>query len=252
MVNGLQNAPGALGVILVLQLRSGRMDNLTGKRHDATGRSTGKVQYFGGTARKWKFDEAFVGEPMSLLESPAYRALNFPALKIFGFLKLEHLRHGGAENGRLQAPYRQLERLGISARNVYPALRMLEVLGFIRLTSDGARLGGRPNAATYALTWLPTCDGRPPTEDYKRITAAHIKAYKAEKEVEAARSRKTEAACLGEGGTPAPGKANQAQNADQASLREGDPTPLREGTLYILGGNRGPNGSMLELGALQA
>lgn len=230
---------------------TGPMDNFTGKRHDATGRSTGTVRYFGGTAKKWKFDEAFVCEPKSLLESPAYRALNFPALKILGFLKLEHLRHGGAENGRLQAPYRQLELLGISARNVHPALRMLEVLGFIRVTSDGSRLGGRPNAATYALTWLPTCDGRPPTEDYKRITVARTKAYKAEKKVEAERPRKSEAACLGEGGMPALGKANQVSDADRAFLKEGDPTSLKEGTLYIWGGKRGPNGSLLEPGGMQ-
>lgn len=231
---------------------NGPMDNFTGKRHDATGRSTGAVRYFGGTAKKWKFDEAFVREPMSLLESPAYRALNFPALKILGFLKLEHLRHGGAENGLLQAPYRQLELLGISARNVHPALRMLEELGFIRLTSDGFRLGGRPSAARYALTWLPTCDGRPPTEDYKRISVADIKAYKAEKKVEAARVRKTETACPKEGGMPALGKANQAKDADRAFLKEGGTTSPREGTLYILGSGRGPNGSALEPGRVPA
>src|SRR5690606_28361768 len=154
--------------------------------------------------------------------------------------------------GLLQAPYRQLELLGISARNVHPALRMLEELGFIRLTSDGFRLGGRPSAARYALTWLPTCDGSPPTEDYKRISVAHIKAYKAEKKVEAARLRKTETACPKEGGTPALGKANQAKDADRAFLKEGNPTSPREGTLYILGSNRGPNRSTLEPGRVRA
>ncbi|KAK3673072.1 hypothetical protein LTR37_021571 [Vermiconidia calcicola] len=231
---------------------TGPMDNFTGKRHDATGRSTGTVRHFGGTAKKWKFDEAFVCEPMSLLQSPGYRALNFPALRILAFLKLEHLRHGGAENGLLQAPYRQLELLGISSRNVHPALRMLEVMGFIRLTSDGTRLGGRPNAATYALTWLPTCDGRPPTEDYKRISGAHIKAYKAEKKAEVSRARETIAACPKEGGMPALGKAHQAKDADRAFLKEGDPASLREGTLYILGSSRGPNGSTLEPGRVRA
>lgn len=205
------------------------MDKHTGRRHDATGRSTGKVVNYGGRAKRWKFEEGFVGEPMSLLESPAYRALNFPALKILGFLKLEHVRHGGQENGRLLAPYRQLEALSISARHVKPALAMLEALGIIRVTSDGSRLGGRPNAATYALTWLPTCDGELPTEDYRRVTEAEAKAYRPQ-------SRKTKAAFLKEVDAPSLGKLTGGETVGTACLREGNTACLREGTIYISGG----------------
>lgn len=207
------------------------MDNRTGKRHDAKGRSTGEVRHFGGRAKSWKFEEAFVGEPMSLLESPAYRALNFPALKILGFLKLEHVRHGGAENGRLLAPYRQLEALSISARHVKPALAMLEALGIIRVTSDGSRMGGRPNAAKYALTWLPTCDGALPTADYRRVTEAEAKAYRPP-----APRRKTEAAFLRAVDAPSFGKLTGAETVETACLKEGDTACPKEGTIYILGG----------------
>lgn len=154
------------------------MLNPIGRRHDATGRSTGRIVNFG-KAKRWQFTEGFIGEPQSLLESPGYRRLNLPAFKILTFLKIEHVRHGGMENGNLLAPHLQLRGLGISGRKIRPALTMLEAFGIIRRTSDGSRQGGRPNAATYALTWLPTCDGSMPTEDYKAITRLDAEAFMA-------------------------------------------------------------------------
>ncbi|MBA3050039.1 MAG: hypothetical protein KKE42_08945 [Alphaproteobacteria bacterium] len=214
------------------------MDNRTGKRHNAKGRSTGEVRHFGGRAKSWKFAEGFVGEPMSLLESPAYRALNFPALKILGFLKLEHVRHGGAENGRLMAPYRQLEAQGISPRKIKPALAMLEAFGIIRCTSDGERLGGRPNAAKYALAWLPTCDGSLPTDGYKRVTEAAVKAYRFELAIDAKlASRKTAAALTSEVATPTQVKAASRKSGPNAYTSEGGTADTSEGTIYILGGS---------------
>lgn len=147
-----------------------------GKRHDATGRSTGRQRHFG-PSKKWKFEEGFVGLTKSLLESPAYRALNLPALKILTALQIEHLTHGGMENGRLLAPYRQLQaNWRISPKNIKVAISLLEALGIIRCTSNGQRLGGRPNAATYALTWLPTADGELPTMDFERVSKAQAQA----------------------------------------------------------------------------
>jgi hypothetical protein len=201
------------------------MDSRTGKRHDATGRSTGEVIHYGGRAKRWKFEEGFIGEPMSLLESPGYQALNFPAFKILAFLKLEHCRQGGAENGRLMAPHRQLQALGISPRKIKPALAMLEAFGIIRLTTDGERLGGRPNAARYALTWLPTCDGRLPTEGYKRITSADVRCH----------LRNAAQAPTSEGDPPTQVKAIGTKSGQNAYTSEGGTADTSEGTIYILG-----------------
>lgn len=213
------------------------MADALGKRHDATGRSTGEIVHYGGRAKRWKFEEAFVGEPMSLLESPGYQALNFPAFKILAFLKLEHVRHGGAENGRLMAPHRQLQALGISPRHIKPALAMLEAFGVIRCTTDGARLGGRPNAAKYALTWLPTCDGQLPTEDYKTVTRVHVSAYQTNRYVDRFRAaQKTAQAHPKEGDMPTLRKATKAQSGPNAYPKEGDTAHPKEGTIYILGG----------------
>lgn len=143
-----------------------------GRRHDATGRSTGRQKHYG-PSKKWKFEEGFIGLTQSLLESPSFRSLNLPALKILTALQLEHLQHGGMANGELLAPHRQLQSVwNISPKNIKPALELLVALGLIRCTSGGQRLGGRPNAATYALTWLPTSDGSMPTMEYQRISEA--------------------------------------------------------------------------------
>lgn len=201
------------------------MGDAIGKRHDAKGRSTGEVILYGGRAKRWKFEEAFVGEPMSLLESPGYQALNFPAFKILAFLKLEHVRHGGAENGRLLAPHRQLQALGISPRKIKPALAMLEAFGIIRVTTDGERLGGRPNAARYALTWLPTCGGQLPTEAYRKVTRTDVQEH----------LRKTEQAPTSEGDPPTQVKATETKSGRIAYTSEGATADTSEGTIYILG-----------------
>lgn len=209
-----------------------------GKRHDATGRSTGKIVHYGGRAKRWKFEEAFVGEPMSLLESPGYQALNFPAFKILAFLKLEHVRHGGAENGRLVAPHRQLREGGISPRKVKPALEMLEAFGIIRCTSEGFRQGGRPNAATYALTWLPTCDGQLPTEDYRKIGRVMVSAYLTN--AFAARvmaEKKTAQAPTSERDPRSQVNVTGAKRASTAFTSERGPALTSERTIYILGGS---------------
>lgn len=212
------------------------MDNRTGKGHDPTGRSTGKVRQFGGRAKRWSFDEGFIGEPMSLLESPGYQALNFPAFKILAFLKLEHCRHGGAENGRLMAPHRQLREGGISPRKVKPALAMLEAFGIIRCTSDGFRQGGRPNAARYALTWLPTCDGQLPTEDYKRVTRADVQELLTQRFADGfAERKKTGQAPTSERGLGSQVNVVGGKKAPTEFTSERGAALTSERTIYILG-----------------
>src|SRR4051794_21230259 len=49
-----------------------------------------------------------------LLESPAWLGLSPRALKVLGRLELEHLRHGGQDNGKLPVIYDDFQALGIS------------------------------------------------------------------------------------------------------------------------------------------
>lgn len=162
------------------------------RKADAKGRSTGQLVHFGGRAKRWKLEGQFIAHTLDMRESPGFRALTMPARRVLDFLELEHLRHGGAENGSLMAPYAQLVTWGVTKRDIAPAIATLVQFGFIRRTEHGERLGGRPNATRYALTWLPTSDGALPTEDFRKVTRADVLDWEAERKrlAESKRARK--------------------------------------------------------------
>src|SRR5207248_6165897 len=89
-----------------------------------------------------------------LLASAAWRAMGINARRFVDFLLLEHMQHGGRENGHLVAPYQQLEAWGIGARLITGAIQQAVDLGLVvRRRGEGRA----PNV--YTLTWLPWSDG---------------------------------------------------------------------------------------------
>jgi len=125
--------------------------------------------------------EAFAKMPRDLLESTVWHSLSIHARRLIDFLLIEHIRHGGRENGRLLAPRRQLIAFGIHAHFVSAAIEEAEHVGLV----DCKRSVGRaPN--TYGLTWLPLGDD-PPTHRWRNhnATAAEVIA-----ERKAAKTRK--------------------------------------------------------------
>jgi len=101
--------------------------------------------------------ETFVKMPRGLLESDAWHSLGINARRFLDFLMLEHLRHGGRDNGRLLAPRRQLEQAGIGARHVSRAIEEIVSLGLVLVKRGGGR-----RANVYALSWLSLFDGTMP------------------------------------------------------------------------------------------
>ena len=102
-------------------------------------------------------DDAWVKLPRGLLESAAWRSLGINARRFVDFLLIEHMRHGGRENGKLLAPRRQLEKFGIGAHHVTGAIEECERVGLVDCQRG---VGRRPSV--YALTWLPRSDGSAP------------------------------------------------------------------------------------------
>jgi hypothetical protein len=51
----------------------------------------------------------FIAHPRQMIESPAWRALSLAARKALDRIEIEHLDHGGAENGKLPVTYRNFE-----------------------------------------------------------------------------------------------------------------------------------------------
>jgi hypothetical protein len=113
--------------------------------------------------------EPFVKLPRGLIQSDAWRAAGINTRRFLDFLFLEHMAHGGKENGRLKAPYRQLEQFNINARFVSEAIAEAEKLGLVDCHRGGMRV-----ATTYTLNWLPLSDGTEPIErwrNYKTMDA---------------------------------------------------------------------------------
>ena len=77
-----------------------------------------------------------------LLESPAMRALNLAAIRVMHRLEVEHMNHGGAENGRLIVTHDQFIEWGVPRNAVSPAIRELVALGFVEVTEKA--LQGMP------------------------------------------------------------------------------------------------------------
>lgn len=111
--------------------------------------------------------EPFAKLPRDLLESIAWRSLSIHARRLIDFLLIEHMSHGGRDNGRLLAPRQQLIAFGIHPAFISEAIDKTEHVGLI----DCKRGTGRsPNV--YGLTWLPRGPGEPPTHRWRHCETA--------------------------------------------------------------------------------
>lgn len=98
--------------------------------------------------------QAFVWETAEFLSSPACRAASLYCRRLLDFLKVEHLLHGGLENGRLQAPYSQLVEWGIPRRAISETIKEAEALGLIAVERGGKRNQVENSENRYRITWL--------------------------------------------------------------------------------------------------
>jgi hypothetical protein len=114
--------------------------------------------------------DQFAKLPRDLLESTVWRSLSIHARRLVDFLLIEHMRHGGRENGSLLAPWEQLIAFGIHAHFVSTAIEETERIGLV----DCKRGVGRA-PSLYGLTWLPRGDD-PPTHRWRNhnATAAEV------------------------------------------------------------------------------
>ncbi|OAS26002.1 hypothetical protein A5481_07535 [Methylobacterium platani] len=143
-----------------------------------------------------------------MLDSPAMKVVSGPALKILMRIGLEHLAHGGADNGRLPVTYEDFKTAGVARSTIALALAELIALGLIERT-DAGRMGwgedkGRPS--TYRLTWIGTAERLKPTDEWQR----HKSVEDAKKAVEEARAAVHERRKAKRGTEPLPQPAPKA------------------------------------------
>jgi hypothetical protein len=115
------------------------------------GRSTGQLK----SNKRLAIASQFVWHTLDMLDSPAWRVLSQSARRILDRIEIEHMRHGGVENGSLPVTFDDFQRYGVHRHAIAPAIRELEILGFIEITQRGG--GGnaefrKPNK--FRLTYL--------------------------------------------------------------------------------------------------
>lgn len=151
------------------------------------------------SGRKQSWLTAWVAHRLELLISPPWQLAPRPLRRMLERLEIEHLRHGGQNNGELFVSYGQFVKAGISRRMIKPVQRLGVDLGLIEVTQD-AQLGEGsdirpPNA--YRLTYVPAKGKKAPTDEWKSITEDRaitmIEAFKAADKT-SAKATKREAA----------------------------------------------------------
>jgi hypothetical protein len=105
-----------------------------------------------------------------MLDSVAYWALKPIERSILSVIEIEHMRHGGVENGRLIVTRRQFEKRGIHKDAIAPSLRTLEALGFIEIERGAAGIGDQAQAHRFRLTYVQPN----PTDEWRKFHDPHM------------------------------------------------------------------------------
>ncbi|MEP5423800.1 MAG: hypothetical protein ABJQ21_25410 [Roseibium sp.] len=118
--------------------------------------------------KKQKIDGPFVAITLEMLESPAWQALGITERRVLDRIELEHLSHGGTQNGKLIVTYDNFVRYGVSRKGISKALHVLEELGFLEVTVWGRGANGEARRASkYRLT--AATGNLEPTNEWRQI-----------------------------------------------------------------------------------
>lgn len=107
----------------------------------------------------------FLALRRDLLESDAWTEMTLAARLALDRLAIEHMAHGGKENGNLIVTYDDFAAFGVRRASVAEAIRLLEKLGLIVVTERGR--GGNAEfrrPARYRVTFLSSGRASPTNE----------------------------------------------------------------------------------------
>jgi hypothetical protein len=141
------------------------MTVIGGRKHDATGRETGRRKERKNTGIGGQFSPRLV----EMQRSPAYRVLSLSAHRVMDRIEIEFGDHGGCDNGKLPVTFQDFEEYGVHRHGIGPAIRELEYLGFIEITQRGRSGNGeyrKPNL--FRLTYR-AAQPAAPTNEWRKI-----------------------------------------------------------------------------------
>jgi hypothetical protein len=200
--------------------------------------------------------EQYVPHLVSMVASPAFRVLSLSERRVLDRLEVEHMKHGGVENGKLPCTYHDIEKWGVKSRFAAPALRALEALGFIVTTRQGYRgAAGKRMPSLYRLTFVRAQgDTGYGTLDYQRIKTIEEAEAVAKAAREATDERNVQRGKKSNLLPPLSGdERGPLSGAERGPLSGGRsgkiPPPLSGGTIYISDGNTGVSADRAAEGA---
>ena len=95
-----------------------------------------------------------------MLESGAFRSLSIHARRALDRIMLEHMQHGGQDNGRLKVTWNDFVKFGTGRKFVKFAIGELVAVGLIAIEQPGRRAWGQDKGepTQYRLTYLPVSE----------------------------------------------------------------------------------------------
>ena len=165
-------------------------------------------------------DQSWSWYSVEMMQSDAWRDMSINARRMLDLLEIEHLKHGGYENGNLMMTYNQFVAGGIRRSSIFATIAELEKLGWIEVSRGGYRGFARSWPHRFRLTHRRTriqpAIGAPylvePTHDWR-----HYRSQKSCGMVpEAAPSQSQNRHCNGKPG--ANGSSNSAVLTPSASV----------------------------------
>jgi hypothetical protein len=108
--------------------------------------------------------------PQDMLQSPAWRQLikHPAAVTVFMRIVLEHLRHGGKNNGNLIVTYADFREFGLSQHSIADGIALATALGFTHVKRGRPSREGDRYPSRYTLTIYPVLD-QWETNDWRHI-----------------------------------------------------------------------------------
>jgi len=135
-------------------------------------------QYHHDLSKVSKIDGPFVPITIDLATSAAWRCRPINVVRLIEYLMIEHMRHGGHENGNLIATYNQLVAFGMSRGLISKSLSVAERLRLVEVFRFGRKSFTDSYPLRFRLTFLPFSKTNErgqeyhctPTNEWKRIT----------------------------------------------------------------------------------
>ena len=132
-------------------------------------------------------NSAWIWHTLDLRTSAAWKARSDQLARLLELLEVEHLKHGGHENGQLHQTYSQIQAGGIARKYISTTISEGESLGLIEVQHGLRKSSTESYMNKFRLTYLSAKvvnfeyqGGKPyytePTNEWKRITEEQAQA----------------------------------------------------------------------------